>query len=119
MALREQEITTAARALGARDREILWRHFLPNVLSTVIVAATLSLGNVIILEASLSYLGIGVRPPTPSWGNIIQEGAEQIAIALVDVGLPRTRDRDHGARREHARRRPARRARPAHARRSA
>ena len=79
LTLREQDLTTAARALGARDREILWRHLLPNVLSTLIVAATLSLGNVIILEASLSYLGIGIRPPTPSWGNIIEEGSSQLA----------------------------------------
>jgi peptide/nickel transport system permease protein len=79
LALREQDLTLAARALGARDREILARHILPNILSTVIIAATLSLGNVILLEAALGYLGIGVRPPTPSWGNIIQEGSEQIA----------------------------------------
>ena len=79
LSLREQEMTVAARALGARDREILWRHLAPNLLSTVIVAATLALGNVVILEAALGYLGIGVRPPTPTWGNIIQEGSEQIA----------------------------------------
>jgi peptide/nickel transport system permease protein len=79
LALREQEFAIAARALGARDREILWRHLLPNVLSTVVVAATLALGNVVILEAALGYLGIGVSPPTPSWGNIIHDGAEQIA----------------------------------------
>jgi len=78
LSLREQDLTTAARALGARDREILWRHLLPNVSSSVIVAATLSLGNVIILEAALSYLSIGIRPPTPSWGNIIEEGASQL-----------------------------------------
>jgi peptide/nickel transport system permease protein len=79
LALREQDITVAARALGARDREILWRHLLPNVATTVIVAATLALGHVVYLEAALSYLGIGVHPPTPSWGNIIQEGSEQLA----------------------------------------
>lgn len=77
LALRERDLTVAARALGARDREILWRHLVPNVLSTVIVAGTLSLGSVIYLEAALGYLGIGVRPPTASWGNIIQEGASQ------------------------------------------
>ena len=69
LALREQDLTVAARALGARDREILWRHLLPNVATTVIVAATLALGHVVYLEAALSYLGIGVRPPTPSWGT--------------------------------------------------
>jgi peptide/nickel transport system permease protein len=78
LSLREQDFTVAARALGARDREILWRHLLPNVASTVIVAGTLALGHVVYLEAALSFLGIGVRPPTPSWGNIIQEGSEQL-----------------------------------------
>jgi peptide/nickel transport system permease protein len=78
LALREQDLTVAARALGARDREILWRHLLPNVSTTVIVAGTLALGHVVYLEAALSYLGIGVHPPTPSWGNLIQEGSEQI-----------------------------------------
>ena len=78
LALREQDLTVAARALGARDREILWRHLLPNVISTVVVAGTLSLGSVIYLEAALGYLAIGVRPPTPSWGNMIYDGASQL-----------------------------------------
>jgi peptide/nickel transport system permease protein len=78
LSLREQDFTTAARALGARDREIIWRHLLPNVASTVIVAATITLGHVVYLEAALSYLGIGVQPPTPSWGSIIHDGSEQI-----------------------------------------
>ncbi len=79
MALREQDFAVAARALGARDREILWRHLLPNVASTVIVAGTLAIGHVVYLEAALSFLGIGVHPPTSSWGNIIQEGAENLS----------------------------------------
>jgi peptide/nickel transport system permease protein len=78
-ALSRQEFALAARAIGARDRRILWKHVLPNTLTPVIVAATLGIGNVIVLEAALSYLGIGVRPPHASWGNIIQEGADQIA----------------------------------------
>jgi peptide/nickel transport system permease protein len=79
LSLKEQEMVLAARALGARDHEILGRHILPNVLSPVIVAATLGIANVIIIEAGLSYLGIGVRPPAASWGNMIQDGADQIA----------------------------------------
>lgn len=79
LALRDQEFVVAARALGAGDLRVLVRHILPSVLSPVIVAATLGIGNVIILEAGLSYLGLGVRQPTPSWGNIIQDGGEQIA----------------------------------------
>ena len=115
LTLREQDLTTAARALGARDREILWRHLLPNVTSTVIVAATLSLGNVIILEAALSYLGIGIRPPTPSWGNIIEEGSSQLATVWWMALFPGLAIVDHGARDQCPRRRAARRARPAHA----
>lgn len=80
-ALSRQEFALAARAIGARNRRILWKHVLPNTLSPVIVAATLGIGNVIVLEAALSYLGIGVRPPHASWGNIIQEGADQIAAS--------------------------------------
>ncbi len=107
--LREQDFTVAARALGARDREILWRHLLPNVASTVIVAGTLALGHVVYLEAALSFLGIGVRPPTPSWGNIIQEGSEQLTalwwmslfpgLAIVITCLVGERVRRRAARR--------------------
>lgn len=80
-ALATQDFTLAARAMGARDLRVLWRHVLPNALSPVIVAATLGIGNVIVLEAALSYLGIGVRPPHASWGNIIEDGADQIGSA--------------------------------------
>jgi len=80
-ALSRQDFALAARAIGARDTRVLWRHVLPNALSPVIVAATLGIGNVIVLEAALSYLGIGVRPPHASWGNIIQDGADQIGSA--------------------------------------
>ena len=79
LAVRDRDMIVAARALGARDRRILWRHILPNVLSPVIVAATLGLGNVIVVEAGLSYLGIGVQQPAASWGNIIRDGSEQVA----------------------------------------
>ncbi len=79
LSLKERDMVVAARALGARDREIIFRHILPNVLSPVVVAATLGIANVIIIEAGLSYLGIGVRPPLASWGNMIQDGVSQIA----------------------------------------
>ena len=72
------EYVTAARALGAPRRRLFLRHVLPNALSPVIVAATLAVGNVVILEAALSYLGIGVQPPRASWGNILQEGAAHL-----------------------------------------
>lgn len=79
MAIRERDYVRAAGALGAPGWRILIRHVLPNVLPTIIVAATLGVGQVILLEAGLSYLGLGVQPPTASWGNIIQDGADQVA----------------------------------------
>jgi peptide/nickel transport system permease protein len=79
LALREREFIVAARALGASPLQILVRHVLPNVAAPALVAATLGIANVILLEAGLSYLGIGVRPPTASWGAIIQDGAEQVS----------------------------------------
>jgi peptide/nickel transport system permease protein len=77
--LRQREYVTAARALGAAPTRIGLRHILPNVMSTVIVWATLDVGQVILLEAGLSFLGLGVQPPTPSWGNIMQDGADRLA----------------------------------------
>jgi len=79
LALKHAEFVTAAQALGASRRRILWRHLLPNIVSPIIVAATLGVAHVIVLEAGLSYLGIGVQQPLASWGNIILDGADQIA----------------------------------------
>ncbi len=79
LALKTRDFVAAARALGATPSRIFFRHVLPNVVTPVVVAATLGIGHVIVLEAGLSYLGIGVRPPTPSWGNMIQDGSDQIA----------------------------------------
>lgn len=79
LALKHAEFVMAARALGASRRRILLRHLLPNLVSPIVVAATLGVAHVIVLEAGLSYLGIGVPQPRASWGNIIQDGADQIA----------------------------------------
>lgn len=79
LALKAQDFVQSARALGATQSRILIRHILPNVFSQIVVAAMLGIGHVIVLEAGLSYLGIGVHPPDASWGNIIQEGSDQIA----------------------------------------
>lgn len=79
LALRDREFVLAARALGVPTPRLLVRHVLPNVLAPALVAAALSIANVILLEAALSYLGIGVRPPTASWGTIIEDGAERVA----------------------------------------
>jgi peptide/nickel transport system permease protein len=77
--VRGEEYITSARALGAGGWRIMWRHVLPNVTSPVLVAATLGIANAIVLEAGLSFLGVGVHPPTPSWGNIILDGADDVA----------------------------------------
>lgn len=79
LALKHAEFVTAAQALGASRRRILWRHLLPNLVSPIVVAATLGVAHVIVLEAGLSYLGIGVPQPLASWGNIIQDGSDQVA----------------------------------------
>jgi peptide/nickel transport system permease protein len=79
LALKHAEFVTAAQALGASRRRILWRHLLPNIVSPIVVAATLGVAHVIVLEAGLSYLGIGVPQPLASWGNIIQDGSDQVA----------------------------------------
>jgi peptide/nickel transport system permease protein len=79
MALREREFVLAARALGVPTPRLLVRHVLPNVLAPALVAAALGIANVILLEAALSYLGIGIRPPAASWGTIIEDGAERVA----------------------------------------
>jgi peptide/nickel transport system permease protein len=79
LALKHAEFVMAARALGASRRRILLRHLLPNLVSPIVVAATLGVAHVIVLEAGLSYLGIGVPQPQASWGNIIQDGADQVS----------------------------------------
>ncbi len=74
LSLREREFIEAARALGFSRRRIILRHVIPNVLAPVIVTATLGVGNVIVLEAGLSFLGLGLQPPTPSWGSMVSNG---------------------------------------------
>ncbi len=76
--LRQSEFITAARALGAGRTRIIFRHLLPNLFSPLAVALTLGFAHVIALEAGLSFLGVGVPQPVPSWGNIIQDGSENI-----------------------------------------
>lgn len=73
LAIKGEEFVMSARALGAGSTRILFRHILPNALTPIIVAAALGVGHVILLEAGLSYLGVGLQPPTPSWGNIIDD----------------------------------------------
>lgn len=74
LTIREREFVTASRALGASRRHIILHHILPQLIPTIIVWGTLGIATNVMLEASLSYLGIGVQPPTPSWGGMIQQG---------------------------------------------
>jgi peptide/nickel transport system permease protein len=88
LALRQQEFVDAARCIGVPDRRIMVRHILPNVLSSVIVLATLELGRMILSEASISYLGFGVQPPTPAWGVMTADGQQYIYSAWWLPVLP-------------------------------
>jgi peptide/nickel transport system permease protein len=81
LSLREREFVTAARALGAGDTRLIIRHMLPNALAPVMVSATLGVAGAILTESALSFLGLGVQPPTPSWGNILTAGKDNIEIA--------------------------------------
>lgn len=81
LSLREREFVLAATALGASDFRIIFRHILPNALSPVLVSATLGVAGAILTESALSFLGIGVQPPTPSWGNILTSGKDYIEFA--------------------------------------
>jgi len=80
-ALAARPFVEGATALGAGRTRVLWRHILPNALTPVIVAAALAVGNTIMLEAGLSFLGLGVQPPAPSWGNMIASGRDTLVNA--------------------------------------
>ncbi len=79
-----RDFVTAARALGATGPRVLVRHILPNVLSPIIVASAVSFGNAILLEAGLSFIGVGIQPPRASWGNIMQE-ATSVSLWWLSV----------------------------------
>lgn len=81
LSLRERDFVQAARALGARDSRVIFRHILPNALSPVLVSATLGVAGAILTESALSFLGIGVQPPTPSWGNMLILGKQTLGTA--------------------------------------
>jgi peptide/nickel transport system permease protein len=81
LSLKERDFVAAARALGASDYHLIWRHLLPNALTPVMVSATLGVAGAILTESALSFLGLGVQPPTPSWGNILTAGKDNIEIA--------------------------------------
>lgn len=104
LSLRERPFIDAARAVGAQPWRIIARHVLPNAAAPLIVSAALGIGHMMLLEAGLSFLGVGVQPPAPSWGNMIAEGRDQLlsapwtslgpglAIALAVMALNATGD---------------------------
>ncbi len=115
LVLRESEFITAARVVGVPDRTILFRHMLPNILGPLTVVATFGVATAVLLESSLSFLGLGVRPPEASWGNLITEAVSPVVLTQlpwqwVPAAIMITQ---HGPRRELHRRRPARRDRSA------
>lgn len=81
ISLKERDFVLAARVIGASDLRIIFIHILPNAMASILVAATLGIAGAILTESALSFLGIGVQPPTPSWGNILTAGKDNIDIA--------------------------------------
>lgn len=81
LTLKEREFVVAVKSLGAGDLRIIFRHVLPNAMAPVLVALTLGVAGAILTESGLSFLGLGVQPPEPSWGNILSQGKDNIEIA--------------------------------------
>ncbi len=81
LVLREKDFVAAARSIGSRGSRIVIRHLLPNILGEVLVMGTLWIGTAIIYEASLSFIGLGISPPTPTWGNMIKDGVQFVTFS--------------------------------------
>jgi peptide/nickel transport system permease protein len=88
LSVREKEFVEAIRAQGGSQWRIVWHHVLPNILSPLIVVATLDLARTIILESTLSFLGLGIQPPTPSWGGMLSDGREYLLSAWWIATFP-------------------------------
>lgn len=88
LSLKERDFILAARGIGASDFRIISRHLLPNAMAPILVSATLSVGSAILIESALSFLGIGIQPPTPSWGNILSEGKATLGVAWWLTAVP-------------------------------
>jgi peptide/nickel transport system permease protein len=81
LTLKERDFISAAKAMGANDSRLIFRHIIPNAISPVFVAATFGIAGAILVESGLSFLGLGVQPPEPSWGNILTSGKDNITVA--------------------------------------
>lgn len=88
LTLKQQEFVLAARALGSSHRHIMIHHILPNIISLALIAVTISAGSVILAESGLSFLGLGVQPPTPTWGNMLSDSRSYFARGLHLVIFP-------------------------------
>lgn len=88
LSLKARDFVDAARVVGAKPSHIIFRHILPNATSPIIVAATLAIGNVILTEAALSFLALGVQPPTPSWGNMLNNAQQYLYSAPFLIVIP-------------------------------
>jgi peptide/nickel transport system permease protein len=88
LSLSAREFVTATRSVGASDARVIGRHLLPNALPVMIVAASLAVGQIILIEAALSYLGLGIEPPTPSWGNMLSNSQQYFYHSAWLVILP-------------------------------
>ena len=110
--LKERDFVTAAISLGAKEARIMGVHLLPNFAATLVVYASLYLAYAILMESALSFLGLGVQPPTASWAGMIASGRNYVTSAPHIATIPGHRDRRRGPRLQPARRRPARRPRP-------
>jgi peptide/nickel transport system permease protein len=88
LSIKERDYVLAARALGASNTRLLFIHIFPNVLSLVIVTGTIIAGNLILLESGLSYLGLGVQPPTPTWGNMLTDARNFLVTGVHLIVWP-------------------------------
>jgi len=88
LSVKEELFVVAAKAIGATDLRIIFQHILPNTVSSIIVLATVQMAQMIMMEAALSFLGLGVQPPTPSWGTIISDGRGYLGRAWWITTLP-------------------------------
>jgi peptide/nickel transport system permease protein len=88
LSLREKEFVEAARSIGASNRRIIFRHMLPNAIGVIIVNLTLTVAIAILTESLLSFLGFGIQPPTPTWGNMLEDGRPQMTFAAWLVWFP-------------------------------
>jgi len=88
LSLREREFIMASKTMGAKDSRIIIRHIFPNVIAPLLVSVTLGVGSAILYEAALSYLGLGIQPPTPSWGNMLFNAQELISEAPFLAIIP-------------------------------